>query len=117
MNLSKMDKSDPLKMNQEAIRIADEFLQIPAFVDAEDLMNDPDEFLVTSYLSYFRNAILMKKVVQNLFVPKISKIPDIIVRETETKEEKFKRLWKSLVNLKFKVFYFNLFLESLDIKK
>jgi hypothetical protein len=112
MDMKTLETSDPLKLNKDAIKIAEEKLQIPAFVEAEDLMNDPDELLVLSYLSYFRNCAFIKEFLQNLSSKSV-KIPELDKKkENETSEEKSKRLWKIFVRYLFTLTYLRKFIFS-----
>jgi len=45
----------PLKDIQKAISTAEEIFGIPAIMDAEDIVDNPDELSLLTYLSYFRN--------------------------------------------------------------
>jgi hypothetical protein len=99
MDMKTLDMSNPLQLNKDAIKLAEEKLHIPAFVEAEDLMNEPDETLVLSYLSYFRNCAFIKEFLQNLSSKSVQ-IPELDKKkENETSEEKSKRLWKTFVRI------------------
>ena len=51
-----LDKSNPVKLNNEAIDIANQMFKIPPIVTGNDITKNPDETIIMCYLSYFKNV-------------------------------------------------------------
>lgn len=52
--INSIEKDDPLTLNTEAIALAEDKLDIPALVDAQDVTDNPEELSMMTYISYFR---------------------------------------------------------------
>jgi filamin len=50
-----LDEEDPITLVTDVIRIAEEELGIPMIVDPEDIINNPEELSMMTYISYFRD--------------------------------------------------------------
>jgi Ca2+-binding EF-hand superfamily protein len=53
-----LDEPDPLKLTQTAIKIAEEELGIPMIIEPVDVVNNPEELSMMTYISYFRDYML-----------------------------------------------------------
>jgi hypothetical protein len=66
IDFNDLDKSDPVKLNQEAINLANQMFKIPPIVNASDITTNPDEIIVMCYLSYFRHVKYISHVYRSM---------------------------------------------------
>jgi hypothetical protein len=66
IDFNELDKSDPEKLNQEAISLAEQMFKIPPIVKASDITTNPDEIIIMCYLSYFRNVKHISQVYRSM---------------------------------------------------
>ena len=57
-------EKSPLEINTDAIRIAEEELDIPEIIDPEDITETPEELSVMTYISYFRDYDMLHPYVE-----------------------------------------------------
>jgi hypothetical protein len=66
IDFNDLDKSDPVKLNQEAINAAHQMFKIPPIVNGKDLASNPEEIIVMCYLSYFRHVKYISHVYRSM---------------------------------------------------
>jgi DNA polymerase III delta prime subunit len=97
LKFNEIEKQDPVKMNQNAIDYAFQLFKIPPIVTGEDITINPDEVIVMTYLSYFRETKFILHVYHSIKhsmgVSVIQKLPKL---EGESQEHMARRLWRNL---------------------
>ena len=68
-----LDKSNPVKLNEQAINIANQMFKIPPIVNGEDITKKPDEIIIMCYLSYFRHVKYISHVYRSMVSQKRKK--------------------------------------------
>jgi hypothetical protein len=97
LKFNEIEKQDPSKMNQNAIDYAFQLFKIPPIVTGEDITINPDEVIVMTYLSYFREAKFILHVYHSIkYSMGVSVIQRLPKLEGETQEHMARRLWRNL---------------------
>jgi hypothetical protein len=66
IDFKELDKSDPEKLNQDAINAAQQMFKIPPIINGKDLTSNPDEMIIMCYLSYFRHVKYISHVYRSM---------------------------------------------------
>eukprot|EP01080_Neovahlkampfia_damariscottae_P001265 gene1265-11352_t len=92
-----LDKSDPVKLNEQAIDLANQMFKIPPIVNGKDITTKPDEIIIMCYLSYFRHVKYISHVYRSMKKSMgLSTIQPIAKLENESTKHKAKRHWRLL---------------------